>query len=189
MAHKVTGELHESITGQMFEIGRQLREPRGYPFDPHKLKRALQDIVEGKFDAETASHVIDCDADPFTPEGWKVEEHQKGGKFVWNASAITLFLADGQRNGKAVEGHLLRKELTSFPTLNANVLDYLLKNPTLIPEEWKRGYVFFWGTIYRYRDGDLYVRNLCWYGHGWCWGEDWLGNNWSGDCPAALCTT
>ena len=49
MATKVTGELYEGITGQLFEIGRQLRQPSGYPFDPHALKRALQAVIEGKF--------------------------------------------------------------------------------------------------------------------------------------------
>jgi len=45
----VAGELYESITGQLFEIGRQLRQPSGYPFNPHLLKLHLQDAVEGKF--------------------------------------------------------------------------------------------------------------------------------------------
>ena len=38
MAKKVEGELYESITGQLFEIGRQLRQKGGYPFNPEELK-------------------------------------------------------------------------------------------------------------------------------------------------------
>ncbi len=49
MATKVAGELYESITGQLFEIGRQLRQPNGYPFSPSRLKIALQNAIEGKF--------------------------------------------------------------------------------------------------------------------------------------------
>ncbi|MEK7512900.1 MAG: hypothetical protein AAB601_01755 [Patescibacteria group bacterium] len=49
----VAGDLYESITGQLFEIGRQLRQPNGYPFDPHLLKLHLQNAVEGKFDGVT----------------------------------------------------------------------------------------------------------------------------------------
>ena len=49
MATKVAGELYESITGQLFEIGRQLRQPNGYPFDPIQLQVALQFAIEGKF--------------------------------------------------------------------------------------------------------------------------------------------
>lgn len=49
MATKVAGELYESITGQLFEIGRQLRQPNGYPFDPERLKTHLQAAIEGRF--------------------------------------------------------------------------------------------------------------------------------------------
>jgi len=49
MATLVAGALYESITGQIFEIGRQLRQPNGYPFDPEQLKVALQNAIEGKF--------------------------------------------------------------------------------------------------------------------------------------------
>lgn len=52
MAQKVAGELYESITGQLFEIGRQLRQPNGYPFDPEVLKASLQRIIQGDFPNE-----------------------------------------------------------------------------------------------------------------------------------------
>lgn len=48
MAQRVAGEQYESITGQLFEIGRQLRQVNGYPFDPEKLKKHLQLAIEGK---------------------------------------------------------------------------------------------------------------------------------------------
>ncbi|MEK7109097.1 MAG: hypothetical protein AAB919_01525 [Patescibacteria group bacterium] len=57
MAVKVAGELYESVTGQLFEIGRQLRQPNGYPFDPEQLKNFLQLAVEGKFNGIAASAV------------------------------------------------------------------------------------------------------------------------------------
>ncbi len=49
MATKVAGELYESITGQLFEIGRQLRQTNGYPFDPEDLRNHLRAAVEGNF--------------------------------------------------------------------------------------------------------------------------------------------
>lgn len=49
MAQRVAGELYESLTGQLFEIGRQLRQTNGYPFDACKLQRALQNAIEGTF--------------------------------------------------------------------------------------------------------------------------------------------
>ena len=45
----VAGELYETLTGQLFELGRQLRQPNGYPFNPHQLKLHLQDAIEGRF--------------------------------------------------------------------------------------------------------------------------------------------
>jgi hypothetical protein len=48
MAAQVAGDLYESITGQLFEIGRQVRQPTGYPFDAEGLKGFLQLAVEGK---------------------------------------------------------------------------------------------------------------------------------------------
>lgn len=49
MAEKVTGRLYESLTGELFEIGRQLRQKNGYPFNPESLKKHLQDAVRGRF--------------------------------------------------------------------------------------------------------------------------------------------
>ena len=113
--------------------------------------------------------IIDCDKDPFCPEGWTVEEHKKGGKLEWNPKNISLYLSENQRNG-LIKGNELHKELKDKPILNANVLDYLLAHPELIPEEWKGKYVFFWGTIYRDSVSDLDVRCLCWGGGRWYWG-------------------
>ena len=45
----VAGEIYESITGQLFELGRQLRQPNGYPFNQFQLKLHLQAAIEGRF--------------------------------------------------------------------------------------------------------------------------------------------
>ena len=45
----VAGDLYETITGQLFEIGRQIRQPNGYPFDALRLKEHLQEAIEGRF--------------------------------------------------------------------------------------------------------------------------------------------
>ena len=130
-------------------------------------------------------HIIDCDAAPFTPDSWKVEEHEKGGQFVWDAAKVALHLEPEQVNGSLV-GTTLRKRLKRLRKLNANVLDYLLKNPHLIPEEWKGKYVFFWGTVYRRAGGRLYVRCLYWVGSSWRWNDYWVGLDWNADYSAAL---
>jgi hypothetical protein len=50
MATKVEGELYKSIKGQLFEIGRQLRQKGGYKYDPKNLQKYIQDAIEGKFE-------------------------------------------------------------------------------------------------------------------------------------------
>lgn len=146
----------------------------------------IRDVVNGRAEIVVRRHVIDCDAAPFVPDGWKVEEHIKGGEFEWNPEAISLYLSDKQQGSGWVEGNKLRKELTGMPVLNANVLDYLLAHPNLIPDEWKGKYVFFWGTIYRRSDGSLYVRYLNWYGVSWDRDSRWLDFDWYAHDPAAV---
>ena len=131
----------------------------------------------------TKTHIIDCNKKPFVPDGWKVETHIKGGKMKW--SIPQLYLSEKQKSGYIL-GTDLQKKLADKHVLNANVLDYLLAHPELIPEEWKGKYIFFWGTIYRGSDDYLYVRYLCWFGGRWNWGNHWLGRGWDGYDPAAL---
>ena len=75
--------------------------------------RQLLQVQRGYAEMKLIKHVIDCDANPFVPDGWKVEEHQKGGQLVWDASKVQLYLSDGQKNGKVIEGNKLRKELAA----------------------------------------------------------------------------
>ena len=152
------------------------------------IREYLLNLAEIK----TAEHVIDCDAAPFVPQGWKVEEHQRGGSLKWDPRQVQFYLSPEQQNGKATRGEKLRKELAGKPVLNANVLDYLLAHPHLIPEEWKKDeqnrtrYIFFWGTIYRDPHGNLFVRYLDWVDGRWDWLCSWLGHGWVGRYPAAL---
>ena len=143
----------------------------------------------------TATRIIDCAAKPFTPEGWEVVEHvilgvkylgiKAGGKFEWDPSKIHLVLVDEQKGDKSIEGNELRKKIKDKPVLNANVLDWLLANPELIPEEWKEKNICFWGTIYRHSSGSLGIRYL-WNNDGWSWDFSWLGDAWRSDSPAAV---
>ena len=130
--------------------------------------------------------VVDLDADPYLPDDWKVEEHLKGGQFKWDATKVALYLSDGQKNGKHIEGDKLREELRGQSVYNANLLDYLLKSPHLIPEEWNGKCIFFWGTIYRVPGCGLIVRCLYWRGDRWAWFNRWLVGGWHGSYTAAV---
>lgn len=153
---------------------------------------SIRNVLLGHAEVKTLEHVINLNADPFIPDGWKVEQHELGGSFKWDPAQVQFYLSEPQRKEKSIEGNKLRKELEGKPVLNANVLDYLLANPHLIPEEWKKDekgrtrYIFFWGTIYRDSRGGLCVRCLYWDGGRWDWDCDWLGVDWSVRGPAAL---
>jgi hypothetical protein len=126
-------------------------------------------------------HMINLDAAPYLPDDWwEVEEHQKGGQFKWDASKIALRLYEDHSPGGSFSNQL-REKLKGRPVYNANLLDYLLKNPHLIPEEWRDKEVFFWGTIYRnsgvvpnmFQRGDVCVRTLLWEELDGKWTWDW----------------
>jgi len=142
-------------------------------------------VIKGQAEIKMIEHLIDCDAAPFIPSGWSVDEHKKRGLLKFNQAKIILHQSRKQKKG-SIGGHELRKELEKLPTMNANVLDYLLAHPELIPESWKGKAIFFWGTIYRDSDGSLCVRYLYWYGSEWIWGCFWLDGDFNSDSPAAL---
>lgn len=136
-------------------------------------------------------YIIDCDADPFLPAGWTVEKHRKGGQLDWDVikAKIQLYLSKEQQDGKDIQGNKLRKKIEKLAkkkALNANVLDFWLANPHLIPDIWKGKYIYFWGTIYRDSSGRLCVR--CLYGDGdrWCWYYRWFDCGLGGSHPAAV---
>lgn len=140
------------------------------------------------------SDIIDCDAPPLLPhEVWTVEEHKQGGRwFSWKPTKVRLYLSDSQMKRSCIEGHQLRRELAEMPVLNANVLDYLLQHPHLIPEKWKQddqGHlltIFFWGTIYRNFCGRLCVRCLYFASGRWQEGVYWLDMDWRAWAPAVV---
>lgn len=129
---------------------------------------------------------IDCDAQPYVPNNWTVEEHQKGGQIEFDPNKVELYLSPNQVNGKKIKGEGLHKELKGKKVMNACALNHFLANPGLIPESWKGKLVFFWGTIYRNSGRNLYVRCLYWDGSAWSWGCFWLGSEFGARHCAAV---
>jgi len=153
------------------------------------LKKLLRGESPFPVQVSNASRlIIDLDSAPYIPDGWSVEEHNKGGVMEWDPTKVALHLDPDQKNGKWIEGNKLRKKLAKLNPYNANLLDFLLKkeNQHLIPEEWKGKYIYFWGTIYRSSDGRLCVRYLFWLVGAWLWDYNWLGRGWDGGRPAAV---
>ncbi len=156
------------------------------------LERILP-VVRGQAEMTQVTHTIDLDADPLIPyEGWKVEEHRKGGQFTWDPEVVKLYLFPNQRGDKSIRGHELRKELAGQMVFNANLLDYLLDHPHLIPEAWKAdengdtSYIYFWGTVYQDSVGSLCVRCLYFNRGRWKQSFGWLGHDWGRVRPAAV---
>ena len=143
-------------------------------------------VLIGQAIITIVKHVVDCNADPFTLEGWKVKEHHKGGQMEWDPEKVKFYLSENQLDGKVIEGNKLHKELAKMRLANACLLDYLLAHPELIPDEWKGKLIFFWGTIYRNSNGNLCVRYLYWNGDRWEWGYNWLGTDFLDYYPAAV---
>lgn len=114
---------------------------------------------------------IDCNTYPFLPNKWRLKCHKKTGIIICRPKNIQICsLADS-------------KIKNNFPylekSLNANVLDYLLAHPELIPESWKGSIIFFFGTQYYDSVGNICIRYLCWFGKEWGWSCRWLnGCSW-----------
>lgn len=186
----------ESIVGELKLTNTQAqRIITGQNFNKEQLRTNVKEAIlkGGIIDEHFSTHIIDCDKAPLIPhDGWKVEEHIKGGQFTWNPEKVKLFLSVNQKDDKSIEGNKLRKELKDQPVMNANLLDYLLDHPNLIPEEWKvdeKGstrYVFFWGTIYRSSIDNRFVCGLCFNGGRWKRSNYCLDYVYAGHCPACV---
>lgn len=181
--------MHEVVvTGR--KAGYEAQDWGKLAHDEAMLRQVLA-VVRGQAEIKPFEHVINCDAAPFIPDGFTVEEHKKGGQWKFDPKAVAFYLSKQQKGDKYIEGNKFRKELEGKPVLNANVLDYLLKYPHLLPEEWKKDeryntrYIFFWGTLYRNRVGSLCVRYLYWDGGRWYSLYYWLVSNWLAYYPAA----
>ena len=153
--------------------------------------RNLLAVHRGERKLSEVGHDVDCSKTPFVPDGWRIaeDEHQIKSairvKVGLTVNSTGLQLVKHQKKGVVI-GHKMLEHLEGQKVLPANVLDYFLENQELIPEIWKSKAIFFWGTVYRGRSGDLYVRYL--YGNGgrWDWDYCCLDDGWRFDSPAAV---
>src|SRR3989338_10507910 len=130
MANKVAGDLYETLTGQLFELGRQLRQPNGYPFDPLQLKDHLQTAIEGRFGVVTSTFKRDM-----RKEGWTLSENVS--RRLNSAIDGISFLKKGENyiNGE----EMVRRARTE---LDANYgqedAEWLLEHQDQIPTEFRK---------------------------------------------------
>lgn len=168
----VAGELYEILTGQLFEIWRQLRQPNGYPFDPKQLKPHLQSAIEGRFLEPTGTFKRDM-----RKEGWKLLENTSRSLVSTSGLELVSFLKDG--DGGSINGEEL--VLRARAELNANYsqedAEYLLEHQDEIPKEFQRYYLVFTGTVWEDSVGDRRVAYLHFGDGRWYLRFRWLGSD------------
>lgn len=134
---------------------------------PDILKQLMK-VLSGQSEIVAIKYTIDLDADPFSPNGWKVKKHIQDGQFEWDPKKVALYQYKGEGR-EIVQGQQLCEELEDKPVFNANLLDFLLDHQNLIPNEWMSHLVFFWGTLYRNLHDLTDVRCLVWSDSKWKW--------------------
>ncbi len=128
-------------------------------FEGNTLDRLLP-VIRGNADVVVLRHVIDTNPFPSTlRDSAIVDEHNGHGEIEWNSEKFSLLPIDGRLtayyklNGQNI-------------ALNASVLDYFLKHPTLISHKVEKGRggasekIFFLGTTYLVLEGHPAVRYL-----------------------------
>ena len=175
MATKVTGELYESITGQLFEIGRQLRQVNGYPFDPERLQNHLQKGIEGRFIDDDLCFVfrnIPLE-DHRLNEGWKIEKDAdvQDGEFTFD---LVPFCKDEESciSGEELMKRAQEQNCCQWGFRHAK---QILENKQRIPKWMIKHYLVFPGSVWVDPDGDRDVPFLSWGGDRWYLNFRWLG--------------
>ncbi|TSC82744.1 MAG: hypothetical protein G01um101420_102 [Parcubacteria group bacterium Gr01-1014_20] len=107
---------------------------------------------------DLSRHVINCRAEPSKPEGWEIISHIRRKPIMWNPKGVKLWSAWDLHLGRPSE---MMEKFRGKPVLNGNVLDYLLKYPYLIPEDWNEAcLILFLATTYQDRKGNLAVGGI-----------------------------
>jgi hypothetical protein len=185
----VAGDQYDRITGKLFEIGRQLRQPNGYPFNAELLDSYLQDAIEGRFRLpdgfrETGELTLQI------PAQARPTLEQLKSKWSWIESierdtspieAVTLKLGTILLgNEKSVNGQKYEERIA--PKLDI-ILGFqqavwLVEHQDEFPEFMAllgKVYIDFTGLIVVYSNGDRDYPYLIQHGKRWCLGWRWVG--------------
>lgn len=81
---------------QMNQLGDALESAGFTPDEVTKLRsypqlKDFKRVINGYAQIVTVKHVIDCDADPYIPDGCQVDSHRKNGKLEWDSEKILLY--------------------------------------------------------------------------------------------------
>lgn len=210
---RVAGELYESITGQLFEIGRQLRQTNGYPYDAEVLKEHLQRAIEGRFFWDEFRLIYPKPFNPaeFISERWSIWRGPTNGNGLEGEEDIdsrslglaeikvsSLLFETYPKDGQRITGEekLKRLKAANLIRLGGNVFlglwrDYEANRRNSILECLYKTrnitYLDFFGLILRSSDAYRYVLSLHREDGGW-WGQGfrWLNSEWNTDDWSAV---
>ena len=117
--------------------------------------------------------------------GWSVLAHKQNDWTGFSPKQVNLYQSPRQKNG-GLSGLDLQRELATALILNGNVLDYLLSQSQIIPEEWECKKILFTGTVYQNCHGDYFIRYLIGCRHNWFWGYQNLEDKVPADSYVAI---
>lgn len=186
MATSVKGDWwYEKLDGKLLEIKRQMRQAGGYPYDPAQLDRALQALIEGRFNAIVGAKKATCSFADLIPDGWKVAEDVAPSSFDVSKLKLVAFLKKGE---SAIGGVEMRKRAIELKG-NLGLADgqRLLAEQDKIPVEFRDYYIVLSGTVLRGSGGDLDVPCLAFFDGRWVLDFFWLDDGWHGLVRFACC--
>ena len=147
--------------------------------DAGKFADVLQVV---KDDPEFAARLLSPNSAPsfsrdMRKDGWELVEDVLEEAVPASRLELVSFLRRGEsRVSGETWADVAEKQGASLGQRQA---EYLLEHQGEIPSKWRDYYLVFPGTVWRGRDGRLYVPCLGWHGRQWCCLYfHWLENDW-----------
>jgi hypothetical protein len=130
------------------------------------------------------SLTVDLSAAPTKPCDLILTHHTLGGQWEWDPYKVGTWLAQGQTCTTIDSDEMVRAIDWKRP-LNANLLDWLLRNRHRIPSHWGEC-TLFWGTRFRTPRHRRCVRTLVRDRGGWRDGLHWFDDGFTARHPAVV---
>lgn len=112
--------------------------------------------------------IIDTDILPVLPWDWVEVKENKTYDSI-DVSKLRLY----EPKGRTLEE--VKEEVKDMKPANWAVLQYLSENPDAVPEEWRKYWLYFYGTSLRGRGGYWRVPSAHWASSTWRRDASWLG--------------
>lgn len=176
----VAAEEYRDIDGQLHEIKRQLRQEKGYPFNPKQLTRVLQAVIEGRFEAVGGQFPCQIYAADIIPGEWRVVEDVAP---TITSIADLEFVSHLKGGESYVSGEkMCRRAVELKANYGLSDAKFFLDHQEAIPEEIRGKFIVFTGTKSRSPGGGLSVACLYWDGDRWIQYWPWLDDYFGADC-------